>query len=363
MARETSFGPGDHGTKREQYTQIKSENQAGPAWSRPELVTFRFSWYHPLVYLGFDLPPAGSRTFDVAGFGLNSVDLLAVVASYPQPNTKQPIRKLARLPGGQAATAMVTCSRLGWRARYIGRFGDDDNGRYGRESLEAEGVDMSACQDVTGASNGFAIILVDAQTGERTIMWERHPGLAMSPTDVPRDAVISARVLLVDCHETEAATQAARYAREAAMPTVIDVERVRGGIDNLLRQMDVIIAAQAFPLELTGHRDLGRALMVMAEEFRPALVCVTLGAEGSLTVARGKEIRTPGFRVPVVDTTGAGDVFRGGFVAGWLAGGRDSTVEEVLTYANAVAALKCRALGAREGTPRPHEVEELLRTR
>ena len=182
---------------------------------------------------------------------------------------------------------MVTCARLGWRARYIGRFGDDDNARYGRESLEAEGVDMSACQDVAGVSNGFAIILVDAQTGERTIMWDRHPGLAMSPTDVPKTAVVSARVLLVDCHETQAATQAARYAREAAMPTLIDVERVRAGIDDLLHQMDVIIAAQKFPLELTGHGDLGRALVVMAQEFRPAVVCVTLGAEGSLTVAQG----------------------------------------------------------------------------
>ena len=315
------------------------------------------------MHLGFDLPAAGSREFDVAGFGLNSVDLLAVVDPHPRPNTKQRIQKLARLPGGQAATAMVTCARLGWRARYIGCFGDDDNARYGRESLEVEGVDMSACQDVTGASNGFAIILVDAQTGERTIMWDRHPGLAMRPTDVPRTAVVSARVLLVDCHETEAATQAARYAREAAMPTVIDVERVRAGIDDLLHQMDVIIAAQEFPLELTGHGDLGRALVVMAQEFRPVVVCVTLGAEGSLTVAQGKEIRTPGFRVPVVDTTGAGDVFRGGFVAGWLAAGRDAAVEQVLTYANAVAALKCRALGAREGTPRPHEVEQLLRTR
>ena len=72
--------------------------------------------------LGLDLPPAGSREFDIAGFGLNSVDLLAVVARHPWPNTKQPIQKLARLPGGQAATAMVTCARLGWRARYIGRF-------------------------------------------------------------------------------------------------------------------------------------------------------------------------------------------------------------------------------------------------
>ena len=320
-------------------------------------------WYHRPVRLGLDLPSAGSRQFDVAGFGLNSIDLLAVVAEHPRPNTKQRIQKLVLFPGGQAATAMVTCARLGWRARYIGRFGDDDNGKRGREGLEAEGVDISACQDVAGASNGFAVILVDARSGERTIMWDRHPSLAMHPADVPKTAIASARILLVDCHETQAAAEAARYAHEVGTPTVIDVERVRPGIDDLLREIDVIIAAQEFPLELTGHGDLGQALRAMAAEFRAAVVGVTLGADGSLAVARGREIRTRGFRVPVVDTTGAGDVFRGGFVAGWLAAGVDASAERVFAYANAVAALKCRALGAREGIPRPEEVEQLLRTR
>ena len=82
---------------------------------------------------------AGSRPFDVAGFGLNSIDLVAVVAEYPVSNTKQRLQRFARLPGGQIGTAMATCATLGWRARYIGSFGDDDLGALSRESLTSAG--------------------------------------------------------------------------------------------------------------------------------------------------------------------------------------------------------------------------------
>jgi sulfofructose kinase len=310
------------------------------------------------VRLPLQLPARGTRPFDAVGFGLNSVDLLVVVEQHPVPGSKQRVERIVRQPGGQAATAMVTCARLGWRARYIGRFGDDDHGRLGRQSLIDEGVDIAATAIVPGAANQFAVILVDARSGERTILWTRDPALSMRPEDVPADAVVSGRVLLVDCHETAAATCAARLARASGVPTVIDVERVRPGIDRLLAEIDVIIAAREFPGELTGD-SLGRALHRLAKEFEAALVCATLGPEGSLAVCQGREIRTPAFRVPVVDTTGAGDVFRGGFIAGWLRH-PDADVEDLLRYANAVAALKCRALGARQGIPRPAEVAALL---
>ena len=306
------------------------------------------------------LPARAAMRFDAVGCGLNSVDLLAVVAEHPRPDSKQRIQRLAWQPGGQAATAMVTCARLGWRARYVGRFGGDEHGALSRQSLVDAGVDVSAATVVPGATNQFSLIVVDARSGARTIMWDRHPDLAMRRSEVPADAVTSGRVLLVDCHDTEASTQAARLARAAGIRTVVDVERVRPGIGDLLQQIDVIIAAADFPTELTGE-PTGAALATMAREFRAPLICVTLGEDGSLALWEGREIRTRAFRVPVIDTTGAGDVFRGGFIAGWLAAEGAADLEEILTYANAVAALKCRALGARQGIPTAEEVAGLLR--
>ncbi len=298
----------------------------------------------------------------MVGFGLNSVDLIAVVDEYPAPDSKHPLKSLTRLPGGQAATAMVACARLGWKSRYIGRFGGDEPGALGRESLVREGVDVSAAATVAGATNQMAIVLVDAKTAQRTVLWQRHPGLKMTAADVDAREVCTGRVLLVDCHETEAATQAARLAREARMVTVIDVEKVRPGIDKLLREMTIIIASASFPAQMTGRAGVGEALVALAREFPgAAVVAVTLGSDGSLALSEGREIRTPGFRVEAVDTTGAGDVFRGGFIAACLAEHAPGDLRHVLRYANAVAALKCRRLGARDGIPRADEVNDLLR--
>jgi sugar/nucleoside kinase (ribokinase family) len=307
----------------------------------------------------FRIPGAGSHPFDVVGLGLNSVDLLAVVAEYPASNTKQRLQRFARLPGGQIATAVVTCARLGWSARYIGRFGGDDLGALSLASLTAEGVDTTACRTIAGATNQFAVILVDARSGDRTVLWDRHPALAMTAADVDGEAVTSGRVLIVDCHETAASTQAARDARLAGIPTIIDVERVRPGTAEMLQHIDAVIAAQSFPGELTGYDEPGRALDAIAREFATPLVCVTLGREGSLARCNGREIRTPAFPVDCVDTTGAGDVFRGGFAAGCLRA-PDGHIEDVLAYANAAAALNCRALGARGAIPNGGEVERLL---
>ena len=112
------------------------------------------------VRIPFQIPPAGSRPFDLVGFGLNSVDYLAVVAEHPGPNTKQRLQRFARLPGGQIATATAACARLGWRTRYVGSFGDDELGRLSKESLTAHGVDISGARTVAGATNQFAVIQI-----------------------------------------------------------------------------------------------------------------------------------------------------------------------------------------------------------
>jgi sulfofructose kinase len=301
----------------------------------------------------------GSKPFDVAGLGLNSIDLIAVVAEYPVSNTKQRLQRFARLPGGQIGTAMATCATLGWRARYVGTFGDDDLGALSRASLTEGGVDISAARTIAGATNQFAVILVDARSGERTVLWDRHPALNMQPDEVPQEAVTSGRLLIVDCHQTAAAARAAHYARQAGIPAIVDVEKVRPGIGDLLQTVDVIIAAEEFPSALTGHEELGAALEAMTRDFAAPVICVTLGAAGSLTRCNGREIRTPPFQVDCIDSTGAGDVFRGAFAAGWLAT-PDGDLEDVLRFANAAAALNCRALGSRGALPTSDEVLRLL---
>ena len=303
--------------------------------------------------------PAAHRSCDVAGLGQNSVDLVAMLREFPTGNSKQRIQRFARFPGGQIASAMVCCARLGWRARYIGRFGSDELGEIGRASLAVEGVDLSAVEVVPDAHTRFAMILVDGRTGDRTVLWDRDPRLALTPEDVPAAAVRSARVLLVDCDDVEASVAAATIAREHGVITAIDVEAVVPALDRLLPLIDIVIASEGFPERWTASSDTGRALERLDAELKPAVTCVTLGPQGSLARCRGHEIRTPAFAVPCVDSTGAGDAFRGGFIAALLQHGPDE-VEPLLRMANAVAALKCRTAGAREGLPYPAELRSLL---
>jgi sugar/nucleoside kinase (ribokinase family) len=169
----------------------------------------------------------------------------------------------------------------------------------------------------------------------------------------------SGRLLLVDCEDIAAATAAATAARQAAVPTIVDIEDVQPGTHALLQQIDAIISAETFPAALTGLADVGRALEAIEREFRAPLVCATLGAEGSLARCGGREIRTAPFVVERVDTTGAGDVFRGAFASGCLRW-PEGDIETVLAYANAAAALSCRALGARGGLPSAAEIDALL---
>lgn len=304
------------------------------------------------------LPP--SRPIDVLTVGLNSIDLLAEVEGHPAADSKQPLIGFSERPGGQSASAAVALARLGLQAAYIGRVGDDAYGLQGVASLHAEGVDVSGVVTVPGATSQFAVILVDRRSGTRTVLWHRHAGLSMVPADIPDHAVQRARVLHVDCHETGAVTAAAEAARRAGTRTVIDVEEVRPGIDRLLRSIDVIIAAETFPSRLTGQASPGAALAELQRGSGAAVVCVTLGEQGCLARVGNREIRVPAFAVPVVDTTGAGDVFRAGFIAAWLHGGDGTNVEEALRWANAVAALKCRGLGARTTTPTLTELRGFL---
>jgi len=311
------------------------------------------------VRLPFEVPALGSRAFDVVGLGLNSIDLVASVDAFPTPNSKQRLQQFARMPGGQIATALCACTRLGWTAGYIGRFGDDEFGIQSRQSLVESHVDVTASRTVAGATNQFAVVLVDRGTGDRTVLWDRDSRLTINPGEVQRSDVIAGRMLIVDCQDTAAAARAAEYARQAGIPTIVDVENVRPGINELLRHIDAIIAAQGFPAALTGYDDPGRALEEMASAFAAPLVCVTLGEDGSLARCGGSEIRTKGLKVDCVDTTGAGDAFRGGFAAACLRA-PDGDLEEALAYANAVAALNCRVLGARGGLPTSDEVERVV---
>lgn len=307
------------------------------------------------MLFGLTLPDG--RPFEVVGFGLNAVDHLCVVDSYPVPDTKPRVDRFARSPGGQAASAMVILSRLGYRAKYVGKVGGDEIGRFSLGSIESEGVDVGDVRVVEDVTNQLAMIIVDTSRDERTILWHRPDEIATLPEEVRADVVSAGRVLLVDGHDAPAAARAAELARERGTLVVMDAESVKEGTRELVERVDVVLASREFPARLTGETNLDRSFeMILA--MGPRVVGVTLGRLGSIVMLKDGSVYGSGaFDVEVVDTTGAGDVYHGAFIAGLLEGWR---VERTVDFANAAASLNCTGLGARAAPRSRQEVEEIM---
>jgi sulfofructose kinase len=293
----------------------------------------------------YDFP--ARRRFDVVGFGLNSVDHLCVVQRHPRLDSKQQLVAYECQPGGQVPTALVALQRWGLRTAYVGSFGDDAGGGLSRASLESDGVDLSATLVRAHTRNQVSVILIDEVTGERSVLWERVEEMVLRRDEVGREAIVAGRVLLMDAVDVPTAVAAARWAKEEGILTVLDTDTPSAGCGELLRFTDVLIVGAEFPSRFTGVDDLRAALRATAKH-GPWFVGVTLGPGGALALVHGVFHYVPAFRVAVVDSTGAGDIFHAGSIYGLLQGWPAAAI---LRFAAAAAALKCEKLGGRPGIP------------
>jgi sulfofructose kinase len=285
-----------------------------------------------------------SKPFDVVGVGLNATDTMLLVPHFPAYGGKVPFTKEVVSPGGQVASAMVTCARLGLRAKYIGTVGDDERGEIQMQSLLGSGVDLEHVQRRVNCANQSAYIVIDQSTGERTVFWSRPECLEISPDQISPEQIVCGRLLHIDGHDTRAVEHAARIARENGIPVTVDVDTIYPGFDGVLPLVDYLIASSEFPGRWTRIDDPKRALETLQREYGMRVAAMTLGSHGALALTEGKFFYSPGYVVHCVDTTGAGDVFHGAFCYAVL---NRMPLEDALDFSNAMAALNCTAIGAR----------------
>ena len=288
--------------------------------------------------------------------GLNSVDFLSLVSRYPESNSKTEILRFERSGGGQVATALVALSRWGIKTKYIGKVGSDELGQISLQSLQQEGVDVSSVTTEPDTPTQLGNIIVEAASGDRTILWRRDERLMFREGELRKEDVCSGKLIHLDGHDIRSAIQCAGWAKEEGIPTVIDIDKVEMLTPELIRDINFVVTSSRFPSLFTGISDREKALVELQRHTR-GFLCTTLGPEGAMALVDGEILYAHGFQVDVVDTTGAGDVFHGGFIYGLL---RSWEVTEILRFANAVAALKCRALGGRRGIPTLDEVQNFF---
>ena len=294
---------------------------------------------------------------DVVGVGLNATDTLLLVREFPPYAGKVPFERELLSPGGQVATAIVTCSRLGLRTKYIGTIGDDLRGNIQRESLEGTGVDTSGLIVRSGCPNQTAYIVIDERTGERTILWQRAACLRLEPSEIRPEDIASARMLHIDGYDIEAAAYAASLARQYGVPVSLDVDTIYPGFESVLKHVDYLVAGSGWPAKWTHESDPFTALSLLQGEYGLRVAAMTLGDQGALALYDGQWSYSPAFEIACADTTGAGDVFHGAFCYAILDG---MGMEKALEFSNGAAALNCTAIGARGHIPALAEVDALI---
>lgn len=291
---------------------------------------------------------------DVLGIGQCSLDEVVLVDAAPEPGGKARIRERREFPGGQIATALLGCARLGLSTALVTSIGDDGAGDAALAPLRAAGVDLEGVRRVAGVRSQRAFISIDGRTGERTVLWERDAALALPADAVSRAEVAAARSVLLDAGDPALALRVAGFAREAGIPCVLDADTPGEGVEALLRAVSHPVISESLAAALFGDAEgAARALASGGA----AIAVVTLGRRGALA-AQGEELRhEPAFAIEPRDTTGAGDAFHAGFAFGLLCG---QALPEVLRTAQGAAALACLALGAQAGLPSRERLEAFL---
>jgi sugar/nucleoside kinase (ribokinase family) len=298
--------------------------------------------------------------FDIVGLGLATVDVMAIVPHLPELDEVYPTQRTLLQGGGPVATALVTASRLGCSTTYLGAIGSKGWGDVIRKEFAAYDVDIAYAPRRGEGESPISIILVDASSGARSILYDPGSVDELAPPEIPVEVIQSAHALHLDGVHPRAAFRAAEIAREAGVRVSLDggAGKAWPEMERLLPLVDLLVVAQQFAEHVTGESDPLVAGPILLETYDPDQAVITAGDSGSWYWDRERHFHQPAYSVPVVDTTGAGDVYHGAYLYAVL---QDWSPQQCLRFASAAAALKCRAMGGRTGIPTRDEVSRFLK--
>ncbi len=267
-------------------------------------------------------------------------------------------------PGGKGSNQSVAAAMAGGETHFITRLGRDDFARIARATWEKAGVRPEVTED--GESyTGAAFIFLEAATGDNAIIVSPGAAARITEEDLETRAELirGASVFVTQLEQPiPAAKRGLEIARAAGVPTILNPAPAAALDDAMLALCDYLTPNESEAEGLTG---LKVTSLAEAEAAADALldrgvgaVVITLGAKGALYRDRSRSVHVPAVSAgPVVETTGAGDAFNGGFAVA-LAEGRD--VVEAVRFGCATAGISVTRPGAARSMPARAEIEALL---
>lgn len=296
---------------------------------------------------------------NIVGIGANVCDTLITAPNFPKEDTKLKADSIVQCGGGPCATGLVAASRLGESCAYIGTLTDDGAGKFLVNDLEKYGVSTEFVSINPGFTSFSSFILLSSESASRTCVFHRGDIPLWILNEEQINAVVNAKILMIDGNEMPAAMQAVHIAKENGTKVLYDAGGLYDGVENLLPYADILIPSEEFALGHTKKDSVEEAAKFLFDKYCPEIVVITQGKKGGI-IYDGKEVKEyPAFPVDAVDTNGSGDVFHGAFAFCVSSG---YNYYDACVFSSAVSALKCTKIGARAGVPTYDETTEFLKT-
>lgn len=326
------------------------------------------------------------KEFDVIGVEDLIMDFALQISRLPKTDGMSMITDGCWAGGGNASSAIVALSRLGAKCAMAGTTGNDAYGNFCIQDMKRNRVDVSHVRQVEGDTT-LCVCLAETETQGRSFLGKAGVKRALTPEEVGEDFIRSCRVIHLSCMPTPTQKVAIAFARKHGVEVSLDAGAFFPGAEELADQADILIMSEAFYEGLFGadkrYCENCRKLVGQGRK----IAVVTLGKNGCAGADRQGVFRLDAFsgEASIVDTTGAGDVFHGGFLYAYLyrcggghssddseetrrrgaaasEGGNGYTLKDCARFASAVSYINCTTLGGRPGIPTLEMVDTFLQT-
>ena len=286
---------------------------------------------------------------DVLVIGRSCLDYIAVVNQFPAENQKMPLEFRLTEGGGQGGTSSCCISRLGGRVAYVGKLGDDDEGRFCLKRQEDFGVATEFVELVSGGKTPVAYVFITAGSAARSIIYEHNTLPKIKIDATLKKLVMQTGVVLLDPEVTYLGGQLKKVAG-SNLNLIYDSERWREGIEDIMNTADYFIPSSEFlaAAELQFHDMSFNQRIIRLNNMVTGNLIVTHGEKGAYYITSDTLYHVAVPEINAVDTVGAGDNFHAAFALA-LAKGFD--LHQTVKFSVAVASLSCGEYGGRKGVP------------
>ena len=286
---------------------------------------------------------------DVLVIGRSCLDYIAVVNQFPAENQKLPLEFRLTEGGGQGGTSSCCISRLGGKVAYVGKLGDDDEGRFCLKRLEDFGVKTEFVEIVSDGKTPVAYVFITTHSGARSIIYERNALPKIKIDATLKNLVTQTGIALLDPEVTYLGGQLKEVAG-TNVKVIYDSERWREGIEDIMNTADYFIPSSEFLVadELQFHNISFNQRIIELNNMVSGNLIVTHGEKGAYYITDDTLYHVAAPEIKAVDTVGAGDNFHAAFAMA-LAKGYD--LHQMVKFSVAVASLSCREYGGRNGVP------------